>query len=355
MCWDTILPGRVKVQHYVPQLLLRWHATEPGSRRGSEQVWCFDKHTDRVFSPNIRGVTAESRYYEINIEDCTFSLESALSKLEGEAAPLVSRLIETRNLQSLRSADRTTMASFVAVQFTRTPSMREMIEASQKTLIEALERRGIDPTFVPEAAPMCNEGVRALSLDLLSTSAHEITPYLAAKHWFLVAGDVADPFHIGDNPVVLDNSTHGSGSGNLGLASPGVEIYLPLSPTLCLGMTDCRIADDLSTKRRQSMRLAQRRRKRAFKIVRRHGSQAIPREFEDAERLSATAEEQASTFLFGRATPYDARVVTRINSLQMMYATRWVISSKNDFSLPKRMLLENRSFRRSMAAQTCWR
>ena len=112
VCWSTILPDRVKVQHYVPRLLLRWHATEPGSRRrGSEQVWCFDKHTDRVFSPNIRGVTAESGYYEINTEDCTFSLESALSKLEGEAAPLVGRLIETRNLQSLRSADRTTMRS----------------------------------------------------------------------------------------------------------------------------------------------------------------------------------------------------------------------------------------------------
>ena len=354
MCWNTILPDRVKIQHYVPQLLLRWHATEPGSRRGSEQVWCFDKHTDRVFSPNIRGVTAESGYYEISTEDCTFSLESALSKLEGEAAPLVGRLIETRNLQSLRSADRTTMASFVAVQFTRTPSMREMIEASQRTLIEALERRGIGTALVPQAAPMCNEGVRAISLDLLSTSAQEITPHLVAKHWFLVAGDTADPFHIGDNPVVLDNSTHGSGSGNLGIASPGVEIYLPLSPTLCLGMTDRRIADDLSIKRRQSMRLAQRRRKRASRIARQHGNQAIPQEFKDAEMLGAAAEDQVSAFLFGRATPYDARVVTRINSLQMMYATRWVISSKNDFSLPRRMLLENGSFRRSMAAQTCW-
>ena len=232
--------------------------------------------------------------------------------------------------------------------------MREMIEASQKTLIEVLERRGIDPALVPQAAPMCNEGVRVLSLDLLSTSAQEITPHLVAKHWFLVAGDTADPFHIGDNPVVLDNSIHGSGSGNLGIASPGVEIYLPLSPTLCLGMTDCRVADDLSTKRRQSMRLAQRRRKRAFKIVRRHGDQAIPQEFKDAEMLGTAAEEQVSSFLFGRASPYDASVTKRLNSLQMAYSTRWVISSKNDFSLPRRMLLENESFRRSAAAQTGW-
>ena len=30
--------GKVEVQHYVPQLLLRLHVNDPSARRGAEQV-----------------------------------------------------------------------------------------------------------------------------------------------------------------------------------------------------------------------------------------------------------------------------------------------------------------------------
>jgi len=59
------IDGKAEVQHYVPQVLLRLHIRDASAKRGSEQVWCFDKKTDKVFSPNIRGVLAESRFYEI--------------------------------------------------------------------------------------------------------------------------------------------------------------------------------------------------------------------------------------------------------------------------------------------------
>lgn len=55
------------------------------------------------------------------------------------------------------------------------------------------------------------------------------------KVWMLCESD--NSFYISDNPVVLQNSTYTNElTGSLGLDSRGIEIYLPLSPslTLCL-------------------------------------------------------------------------------------------------------------------------
>lgn len=74
--------GKAELQHYVPQLLLRLHVNNPGARRGTEQVWCFDKLTDNVFSPNIAGILAATRFYEMEIDGEIVSLEESLTKIE---------------------------------------------------------------------------------------------------------------------------------------------------------------------------------------------------------------------------------------------------------------------------------
>ena len=65
-----------KVQHFVPRLLLRLHLSDPAASKRSERVWCFDKLTDNIFSPNIKRILAESHYYEIEIEGAVCSLET---------------------------------------------------------------------------------------------------------------------------------------------------------------------------------------------------------------------------------------------------------------------------------------
>jgi hypothetical protein len=54
--------GKAEIQHYVPQVLLRLHVNDASAKKGSEQVWCFDKNTQTVFSPNIKGVLSASRF-----------------------------------------------------------------------------------------------------------------------------------------------------------------------------------------------------------------------------------------------------------------------------------------------------
>ena len=74
--------GKTEVQHYVPQVLLRLHVKDASAKRGSEQVWCFDKKTDKIFSPNIKGVLSGSRFYEVTIDGESVSLEEPLTAIE---------------------------------------------------------------------------------------------------------------------------------------------------------------------------------------------------------------------------------------------------------------------------------
>ncbi|MDB5789306.1 DUF4238 domain-containing protein [Caballeronia mineralivorans] len=54
--------GIAKVQHYVPQFLLRNFGT--GKK---DQLHVFNKATDKTFLTNARNVAAESRFYDFPV------------------------------------------------------------------------------------------------------------------------------------------------------------------------------------------------------------------------------------------------------------------------------------------------
>ena len=47
----------------------------------------------------------------------------------------------------------------------------------------------------------------------------------------------------------------------------------------------------------------------------------------------------------GTPSAYEPQVVIRVNSLQMLYAGRWIVSSKPEFSLPLKMLADDPGLR----------
>src|SRR5690242_7177595 len=112
--------GKAELQHYVPQVLLRLHANDPSAKKGSQQVYCFDKKTSKIFPTNIRGVLSGTRFYEVEVGGQTLSLEEPLSKLEGMLSPALVRLVREQKLPALTKEERFTIASFCAVQLLRT-------------------------------------------------------------------------------------------------------------------------------------------------------------------------------------------------------------------------------------------
>jgi hypothetical protein len=55
--------------------------------------------------------------------------------------------------------------------------------------------------------------------------------------------------------------------------------------------------------------------------------------------------EQIGPMEAGTPSAHEPQVVTRVNSLQMMNAGRWIVSSRADFSLPLKMVADDPRFR----------
>jgi hypothetical protein len=335
--------GKAELQHYVPQVLLRLHVNDASAKRGKEQVWCFDKKTGKVFPVNIRGVMSGTRFYEVEVDGETLSLEEPLSEIEGQLSPILARLVRDQNLNALSNPDRGTIAAFCAVQLVRTQGFRDRIKEVNEGVAEALRRREIDPAQVSNFEMLSEQQIKEFSLEMLADAPPKYGPYFLSKYWHLVAATADDPFHLGDHPVVLDNDVWEDQRGALGLASPGVTIYLPLAPTLCLAMTDSALVADLfAGARKVESQYKQDRRK----LPRRHLSEQQDAYLQDRTQKRDRAREQVGSFKHGTPSGYDSRIVTRVNSLQMLYAGRWIVSSKPDFSLPLKMIAGDPALRR---------
>ena len=62
-------------------------------------------------------------------------------------------------------------------------------------------------------------------------------PHILEKSWILYGTTHQHPFYVCDNPVTLYNTVkQNEFMGGEGLAVRGIEIYLPLSDTLCFGL-----------------------------------------------------------------------------------------------------------------------
>jgi hypothetical protein len=126
-----------KVQHYVPQFLLRNFGN--GKK---DQVWVYDKFSNRSFPANTKNVASESRFYDFEHQGQSLTLEKWLSGLEGQAKSVISFVLEADSLSTLADDQEKILASFLAVQLTRTRAFREQWNAFPRMLREHFEKAG---------------------------------------------------------------------------------------------------------------------------------------------------------------------------------------------------------------------
>ena len=112
-----------KIQHYVPQFLLRNFGN--GKK---DQVWVYDKSSGRSFASDARNVASESRFYDFEYKGQPLSREPWLSELEGHAKSVISQILEADALSILAYEQKHILASFLAVQLTRTKTFSRGME-----------------------------------------------------------------------------------------------------------------------------------------------------------------------------------------------------------------------------------
>jgi len=278
-------------QHYVPQFLLR-NFTVLGK---PNQIIVFDKQSGRTFPTNIKNVAAEKGFYDFVLKDYEMTLEPSLSNLEGQAAAVLDKVIANEAVTCITDEERITLAFFIAVQFVRVKGHRARWDDIGEKLMKRLE---------PEASDELKQEMRrAQDLSHVSymktiTDCHEYVPYLLGKIWTLQKTTTAQPFVISDCPVTLHNTVNHRPYGNIGFAVRGIEIYLPLSKTLTLGLWCPSLGERM-----------------------------------DADTLRQIEE--------GAPLVCSNDNVVYLNHLQIRYAERHVMSSKDDFDLARQMISDN--------------
>lgn len=322
----TLVPERrllrimatAKVQHYVPQLLLRNFGN--GKK---DQVWVYDKTTDRAFPANVKNVASESRFYDFKVGDEAVTLEPVLEKLETKVKPIIKKILESDTLNALDHGDKTLLSVFLSVQHTRTRTFRERWNAFPKLLREQLESRGETVAEGSQAAQLIqdfteNESKAETGRFMLSAP-EQLAPHLLSKEWVLASTTRKHPFLISDNPLTLQNTIDRLGRGNLGFAVRGIEIYFPLSPTRALSIWCPSIVELV----RQEIELY---RKRPWSSNEQGlGGAEGPLALLDAIKT-------------GKPVTYSKENVENFNSLQVSHSERYVFSSTHDFDLVKEML-----------------
>jgi hypothetical protein len=312
-------------QHYVPKFLLRnfTHGKKP-------HLFVYDKSNDKRFQTNIKNIAAENGFYNFNIEDEVLTLEPSLADFEAISSGLFKRLVHEKNLTVLAEQELITLSVFLAIQFVRTKEHRLRYEHLGNLMVQKLRDLGAtednikeftkSPDGIPEEKLV---GIKAI------LNAKELAPHFLNKAWVLYETTHKHPFFTSDNPLVLHNSIDHGPYGNLGLAVRGIEIFLPISTTLCLCLLCPTIAEEFQNAHEN------------MKIL----DQLSPGLADSTMQNPAFARAFCNGLMNGTPIKTHEDNVTMINSLQVRFSSRFVYCETDTFDLVKRMIKDNEKYR----------
>ncbi len=152
--------------------------------------------------------------------------------------------------------------------------------------------------------------------------------HLLNKDWYLLETKPEHPFFVSDNPVVLKNRNDFGPYGNIGLAVPGIQIYLPLSSTLMLVI----YCPSIREKKIRLKQVILHNLVNALYLIPAHS-----RPFDKLKYLN-----RFTDYLL---MPLTEKHVMHYNALQVEYAEQYVFCGENEFSLVERMLANDERFR----------
>lgn len=330
-------------QHYVPKFILRQFLSD----EGKERVAVYDKQADRAFVTSIKNVMAERRFNDFVFEDdWIVSFEPIASGTEEMILPAYRQVLEDRRLSN-DPHQKAALALLLAFQFLRTKAHRDRWKGLQDQLqahIQSLGGRMEDVEGWEDWKPASEDQLKREHLVAIRHSLTEFTHIMAAKDFVLAEASPGRSFYLGDNPVSLHNRRDFGPYGNLGLAVPGIEIYLPLSANLMLCawcpsiLAEIRQTHEEGKKERRSEALA-RVLSGTLSAMQMKGllDSIRPMEDQTEDFLSAAAE--------GRPLSQDSDNMDFYNSLQTQFASRYIVCQIADFDLARRYNREFPEFR----------
>lgn len=341
--------NKPEVQHYVPKVLLKNFAD--GDKDG--QIYAFDKHQGKRLpaKTGIRNLCGERNFYAAEGANGQVSIEQALSELEGQIDPVIRRILADQSLAKLTVEQRELLALFVAVQFMRVPMMQE----TQRHIIEAVQDKSKKISSNAKGLEEFDVLLEKNSIKLgtmkhIAQSAVTYTRLISLHRWALFRTSMEAPFWISDCPVVMHNDRTFGPYGNIGLALPGIQIYMPLSPVLILAIWERSLVDDFRDNHEKGQEgLQQLKAALTAGKVYRLRAQALVDQYESKlPHLAAivTAFENG-----GLVAASDENVIFS-NSLQYSWSYRFILCNGGRFELAERMSRERPDLKNGLRPRT---
>ena len=217
--------------HYVPRFYLRNFAVTGGRR-----IHLFNIPSSRnVLNASLRNQCYSSRFYGDDP-----SIEHALAGIEGAAATVIRDILTTKRLPTPGSVDHYTLMVFTMTQRARTQTSAVTTDAMTDGMFKAAYRG--DPRIKDLDLEELQIGFENSVLLPLRVSARMV-PVTFDLQLHLLVNDTETQFITSDNPVVLHN-THCQKitiRSCAGWGCSGLEVFLPLSPAVCLYAYDATV------------------------------------------------------------------------------------------------------------------
>ena len=177
------------------------------------------------------------------------SIEHALAELEAATGSVIRKIIMTKRLPLIGSEDHYTLLAFMVTQRARTEMSAVTTDAMTDGILKAAYRGH------PRIKDLDLEGLRIVfknSVLLQLGVSARVLPVTFDLKLHLLVNHTETQFITSDNPVVLHN-THCREIRNrscTGWGSSGLEVFLPLSPEICLYAYDTAVYKVVSRFRR---------------------------------------------------------------------------------------------------------
>ncbi len=312
----------------MPRFLLKYF-----TKGKKPKIYVYDKANDYKFKTNIKNIAAEDGFYDLEVDNSILTLEPGLAHLEANTSGIIKKLNKEKRVKTLDEHEVAILSVFLAVQFVRTKDYRLRFEHLGKLFSQKLRDMGASEENIKEITKPPLGMPEDKLIGLMSVAgAMEFVPYFLNKAWVLFETTYAVPFYISDNPITLHNEIDHRPYGNLGLGVKGIEIYLPISSTLCLGLLCPSIAEKF---------------KEAYYHIK-----TIDQKAPGLADIVIKNAKAARAFCEGLFTGSPIRIiennVTMINSLQVMFSSRFVYCETDSFDLVKRMIKDNQKYRESI-------
>lgn len=222
---------KVKMQHYVPRVYLQNFCTQEGD---NYIINCYDKTDSHKFKTDIKNVAMEKFFYDTD-KDVNQEVEKSLGDIEGSFNTVYQKLVENEDLTVLNEEERGVISSFVATQLIRTKEYREGYEFSIKSLKSLLSNENMTEELRKQLEEVTSdEGIKENHISMLKEFPQTTIPLLNKKKWILIINKTTMLYTTSDHPITLYNpeiTSHG-------IESPGIQIFFPLNPRLCLAIVD---------------------------------------------------------------------------------------------------------------------